>query len=138
MASHLTTLIRRVKSIPRKMRGEPVFFSKLVNLAEYLHYEQEYTDFEKRRAIALLKVNKLDFLIEIVDDDEFEKQIKGLEIYNKVGYSRTCIRCGRTLTVPDSIRKGYGPECYSKKERLKQGNLQKFFDLLEADEDDYE
>lgn len=136
MASHLTTLIRRVKGIPSRMKGEAIFFNRLVNIAEYLHYEKEYSDFERRRALALLKVNNLDFLLEITDDKEFEKKIKTLEFYQKTGYSRTCIRCGRTLTVSDSIYKGYGPECYTKRENVKQGNLKKFFDLLEAQDDE--
>jgi hypothetical protein len=29
----------------------------------------------------------------------------------EVDWMTTCARCGRELTVPESIRSGYGPEC---------------------------
>jgi len=138
MASHLTTLIRRVKSVPYKLRNETsTFTSRLINLAEYLRYEKDYTEFEERKAKALLKAHNLDFLLEIKEDRDFEKAIQNLEIYKQRGYIRVCLRCGRTLTRTDSMRKGYGAECLSKRELL-SGNekLNKFFDLLGDDEDE--
>ena len=31
----------------------------------------------------------------------------------EIEHAGQCLRCGRTLTVPESIRSGYGPECFS-------------------------
>lgn len=113
MASQLTVLIKRVKSVPYNLKTEPFFKGKLVNLAEYLRYLSDYTDFEKRKAIALLKVYKLDYLLDIADDNNFEREIaKITTVDGKL--NRACIRCGRTLTNPNSIRRGYGEECWDK------------------------
>lgn len=126
MASHLTTLIKRVKAIPPKLKSEPVFFNKLINLAEYIRYESDYSDFEKRKAIAILKAYRLDHLVLIEDDENFEKAVRNLEIFKSKGYSRVCIRCGRTLTLNDSIIKGYGAECYSKRSVSLNKDLEDF------------
>ena len=32
----------------------------------------------------------------------------------EIEHAGQCLHCGRTLTVPESIRSGYGPECFSK------------------------
>lgn len=132
MASHLTTLIKRVRSVPGKLKSEPLFFNKLINLAEYLRYEKDYSDFEKRKAKALLKAYRLDFLLDVESDVLFDMEIRRLEVYSDKGYSRTCIRCGRTLTNPLSIKRGYGPECYGKRKVIKDetNDLTKYFDRL--------
>lgn len=133
MASHLTILIKRVKDIPYSEKNEPAFFNKLINLAEYLRYEDDYTDFEKRKATAILKAYDMDFLLEIESDSQFENEIRRLPVYKEKGYSRTCIRCGRTLTNPKSIKRGYGPTCYAKRKKIKDtmnNNLTEFFDKL--------
>ena len=114
MASHLTELIRRVKSVPSKLKSERLFFLKLINVAEYLRYENDFTDFEQRKAKAILKAYKLNYLLEIDDDIKFERAIQQLEIFKKEGFARTCYRCGRTLTKPESMRRGMGEECHSK------------------------
>lgn len=31
----------------------------------------------------------------------------------EIEHAGQCLRCGRTLTQPDSIRSGYGPECFT-------------------------
>lgn len=48
------------------------------------------------------------------------KEIPGIEIY----HSGRCCRCGRTLTVPESIVSGIGPEC-----AFKTSILRKIFQL---------
>ena len=130
MASHLTILIKRVKAIPQRMKTEPVFWNKLVNLAEYIHYEDDYSDFEQRKAKALLKVYHLEYLLEIVDDDEFERAIQSVSKEKGAG-SRVCIRCGRTLTDPQSVRRGYGPECFEKAGIILDDDLEKYFGEVE-------
>ncbi len=133
MASHLTTLIKRVRAIPYKMKQEPIFFSKLINIAEYLYYEEDYTEFEERKAKAILKVHELDYLLDIESEEEFERTIRHF-ISEKKG-TRVCIRCGRSLSKPESVRRGYGEECYSKRKIVDGGEkLTKFFDLLGDDE----
>lgn len=132
MASHLTTLIKRVRSVPGKLKSEPLFFNKLINLAEYLRYEKDYSDFEERKAKALLKAYRMDFLLDVENDKLFEMEVRRLEVYSEKGYSRTCIRCGRTLTNPDSISRGLGPDCYAKRKIIKEPNkLTKYFDRME-------
>lgn len=112
MASHLTILIKRIKAVPYNMKHEPVFKGKLINLAEYIRDNEDYTDFEKRKATALLKVYELDYLLHLHDNDfEFEI-IRLTTVEGKL--HRTCIRCGRTLTNSKSIRRGYGEECWDK------------------------
>ena len=32
----------------------------------------------------------------------------------EIEHAGQCLHCGRTLTVPESIRSGYGPECFSR------------------------
>jgi len=136
MVSHLTTLIKRVRSVPGKLKSEPVFFNKLINLAEYMRHEEDFTEFEERKAKSLLKIYHLDFLLNIKTEAKFEREIRKLEVYREKGYSRTCIRCGRSLTNPTSIKRGYGPECYGKRRIVDDGKssghtkLTKFFDRL--------
>ena len=113
MASHLGVLIRRVKAIPYKMKKEPIFKSRLVNLAEYIRYHSDFTDFERRKASALLKAYKLDYLLDILDDKVFENEVAKLTTIEGELH-RTCIRCGRTLTLKKSIKRGYGEECFEK------------------------
>lgn len=113
MASHLGVLIKRVKAIPYRLKKEPVFKSKLINLAEYLRYHTDFTDFERRKASALLKAHNLDYLLTILDEKEFEKEINRITLIEGKT-ARTCIRCGRTLTLKKSIKRGYGEECFEK------------------------
>ena len=42
------------------------------------------------------------------------EHIKSLPENVKVYHEGKCGRCGRTLTVPDSIESGFGPECIHK------------------------
>lgn len=41
----------------------------------------------------------------------FFNMLVGREIKVDVYHHGTCARCGRVLTVPESIESGYGPEC---------------------------
>ena len=127
MASHLTELIKRVKSVPYKLKTERLFFLKLINVAEYLRYKNDFTDFEKRKATAILKAYKMDYLLGIDDDVKFERAIQQIEIFKKEVYARTCIRCGRTLTKPESMKRGYGEECWDKIDDDKSIKLDTYF-----------
>ena len=45
----------------------------------------------------------------------FSKLMKNEELVNlSVYHAGKCGRCGRTLTVPESIQSGFGPECIGK------------------------
>jgi len=108
--SHLTTLIKRVEKAEKF--GE-VHWSRLLNLAEYLVYYDDWSKEEFERAKELLE--KHNFKVELTPQGIERKliELKGLPDF----YSRTCLRCGRRLSNPYSIRKGLGSYCRQKVKR---------------------
>src|SRR5882672_9405186 len=44
----------------------------------------------------------------------FVKLINGPDNHIEIWHSGSCGRCGRTLTVPESVLSGFGPECINK------------------------
>ena len=42
------------------------------------------------------------------------KGIKSLPIGYEISHAGACLKCGRTLTTPESIESGYGPTCRGK------------------------
>lgn len=60
--------------------------------------------------------------------DWFNKQINRgiLQPSLEVWHEGQCCRCGRPLTVPESIKSGIGPECMKKAGRQQQGSFASF------------
>lgn len=54
------------------------------------------------------------------------KNLKTLPNIIEIWHEGTCGKCGRPLTVPDSIASGIGPECYKKltKEEKREAKLE--------------
>ena len=104
--SHLSTLIQRIRKTPRKERDSPIFKGRLMNLAEYMVYQNDSTEQEQTEAHIMF--NKYSFEVELSEEGLKRKQRE----LHQIGY--TCMRCGRRLTNPYSKKKGLGPECLKK------------------------
>lgn len=56
----------------------------------------------------------------VIFDMVFFKLLVGLEMNNlEIWHEGVCCRCGRKLTVPESIQSGIGPECATKTSMFK-------------------
>jgi hypothetical protein len=61
--SHLSTLIERVKGIENDGCDEIDLMEKLINLAEYLTFSFDFTEWEAKEAIGILEKYNMDGLI---------------------------------------------------------------------------
>jgi hypothetical protein len=114
--SHLSTLIERVKRMEsNKDTDNAAFKGRLLNLAEYLVYYNDWTKEEVIEARAIL--DKYDFDVEFSHKGIEKKnvELRGLPDH----YSETCMRCGRALSNPYSKKKGMGGIC---RQKAKQGD----------------
>jgi len=124
--SHLTTLIKRIKYMESK-KADPkssLFQGRLMNIAEYLVYYNDYTKEEAEEAVKILK--KYGFNVDLTPQGIERKliELRGLPDC----YSDTCMRCGRPLSNPYSKKKGLGPVCRAK---VKRGDWRDDMDVLE-------
>lgn len=107
--SHLSTLIERVER-DRIQQNKLFFNERLMNLAEYIVYYNDYSAEEEKRAKELLR--EFDFDVELSLEGLERKHV---ELHGLVDmYSPICLRCGKTLSNPLSVKKGLGPVCRSK------------------------
>ncbi len=117
MQSHLTKLIRRVREVPAKLKTNPIFIAKIINLIEYLRYKDDYTEFEKRKALALIKAHDLNHLV-FLSEERFNQELKKFE-------KHTCMICSRSLSYGDK-RRGMCKGCRSKEEIKHTADLRKW------------
>lgn len=106
--SHLSTLIKRIDRA-----DESSIKWRLLNLAEYMVHYTDYTKDESTKAVTIL--NEHDFNTELSHQGIERKYVELAGLSNF--HSRTCLRCGRSLSNPISVRKGLGPVCRSKAKR---------------------
>ena len=84
-----------------------------MNVAEYMTYYTDYTKEEADGASTLLSSHN--FNIELTRKG-IEKEYAKLT-NSSITHHRTCIRCGRGLSNPISMRRGLGPVCRTKVKR---------------------
>lgn len=69
---------------------------------EYFHSAKYYSNMDKRLRPA--SVQAIDY---------FFKRLYDIPDNLIVYHEGKCARCGRKLTTPESLERGFGPECYS-------------------------
>jgi hypothetical protein len=123
--SHLGTIINRVKRSARCNRNADdraklhATLPHLFNLAEYMSYdEKDYSPAEEKEAKRLLALANLP---EHVDEDRglgYHEICDNLLNDGKITKipSRRCRRCGKDLSNRESVNRGLGPVCWSKRQ----------------------
>lgn len=96
----------------RKHKKEPVWF---VSLFAGKNNDEDYFYMAYFREDNVLRTSKKGIMksdaTPVQAFDYFLKHINNIPEKLAVFHSGTCCRCGRTLTTPESIEAGIGPEC---------------------------
>ena len=106
--SHLSTLIKRIDKT-----DESNIKWCLMNLAEYMVYYTDYTKDEATKAVAILNNHNFNTQLSYQGIEKKYVELVGLPDL----HSRSCLRCGRGLSNPISMRRGLGPVCRAKVKR---------------------
>ena len=106
---HLSTLVDRIERMEQnhEYQKDPLFRGRLLNIVEYMTYSSDWTKEEAEAAHKVL--DKYDFSVGF-NHKAIESELVKMRGLPDV-YRETCMRCGRHLSNPYSIKKGMGPKC---------------------------
>ena len=100
----------------KKCEGKDIWFVGVLTGSDNTsHYSYIGTIFGKDFCVTQRSKFKKDD-IKVIAFDWFWKRIQDGKLPEKLGvyHEGRCGRCGRRLTVPESIESGFGPECITK------------------------
>lgn len=112
--SHTKTLLERVKTEELFGTDEGVI-RQTIALAEYTRDHRDDIDADELAAAEV--VISTFFVVDLdsieVEDDEFAEMVTTV-LSERTDGKGACLRCGRTLSRPQSIDRRMGPTCYAK------------------------
>jgi len=109
------TMNRYTYFVKKAKKGDVTFVSVLTGPDNNTHYS--YIGIIKDGVFQLTDKSKFDFTSVSVKTFNYifnRLKTNTLDSFIEILHEGKCGRCGKKLTTPDSIKSGYGPDCFKK------------------------